>query len=94
MARTCALVGLVAGGLYLVWRVTATMAGVPPWLSLPMLAVDVIGVASVALLTWALWPSVDGRPTYAVDDDTPIDVVTVVRAGAQRIDALLSLIHI
>jgi hypothetical protein len=88
LARTCALVGLVAGGLYLVWRVTATMAGVPLWLSLPMLAVDVIGVASVALLTWALWPSVDGRPTSAVDDDTPIDVVTVVRAGAQRIDAL------
>jgi hypothetical protein len=55
-ARALAAVGLVATCAYLVWRVGFSLHDTDLWLSLPVLAVEVVGFLGAAALTWALWP--------------------------------------
>jgi hypothetical protein len=55
-ARVLAAVGLVAGVIYLAWRVTASLEGAPLWLSIPFLTVEIVGFLGAAALVWALWP--------------------------------------
>ena len=54
--RALAAVGLVATSLYLIWRVGFSMHDTALWLSLPTLAVEIVGFVGAATLTWALWP--------------------------------------
>ena len=56
-ARALAAVGLVATCAYLVWRVGFSLHDTDLWLSLPVLAVEVVGFLGAAALTWALWLS-------------------------------------
>ncbi len=90
-ARVLATVGLVAGFIYLAWRASASLAGAPLWLSVPFLAVEIVGFLGAATLVWALWPMpVPARGVTAhpdPDGPSPLDcaaVDAVVRVHHQR----------
>ena len=55
-ARALATVGLAATLCYLIWRIGFSMHDTELWLSLPTLAVEVVGFLGAIALTWALWP--------------------------------------
>lgn len=78
-ARALAAVGLVATSCYLIWRVGFSMHDTDLWLSLPTLAVEIVGFVGAATLTWALWP-VPARPqsSHRVSAATPVDAVVRV----------------
>jgi hypothetical protein len=55
-ARVLAAFGLSAGAVYLLERLVWSMRGVPLWLALPAVLVELVGFAGSLALTWALWP--------------------------------------
>lgn len=78
-ARALAAVGLVATLCYLVWRVGFSMQDTDLWLSLPTLAVEIVGFGSAAALSWALWPVPTRRATRDAGKVTgPVDAVVRV----------------
>ncbi len=81
-ARALAAVGLVATLCYLIWRVGFSMHDTDLWLSLPTLAVEIVGFVGAATLIWALWPvPARPQPSHRVSAATPVDAV--VRADQQ-----------
>ncbi len=81
-ARALAAIGLAATLSYLIWRVGFTMHDTELWLSLPTLAVEVVGLLGAVALTWALWPVPTRHPASdTVSVTSPVDVV--VRVGGQ-----------
>ena len=81
-ARALATLGLLAGVLYLGWRVAFSWDGASPLMWAVLLAAEVAGLAGTAALTWALWPAPAGRRTEAAestfDGGDPVDVVVRV----------------
>lgn len=84
--RLVAVVGLVFGAAWLVWRCTSSLAGSPVWLSASTLAVEVVGFAAAAMLVWALWPDVHSGPVGADRSTGPVTVV--VRCRDESIEAV------
>lgn len=80
-ARVLTSIGLLTTVGYLVWRIGFSLHDTALWLSLPALAVEIVGFLGAAALAWALWPSPDDRalagdrPPHAPE---PIDVVVRV----------------
>ncbi len=78
-ARALAAVGLAATLCYLIWRVGFSMHDTDLWLSLPTLAVEIVGFVGAVALTWALWPvPARDQTTNEVADTAPVDVVVRV----------------
>lgn len=80
-ARVLTSIGLLTTVGYLVWRVGFSLHDTSLWLSLPTLAVEVVGFLGAGALAWALWPSpADGpvRGDRAAHSPEPIDVVVRV----------------
>lgn len=86
-ARVLALLGLVAGMLYLGWRVALSWQGASPLMWAVLLVAEIAGVLGTAALTWALWPAPTPAPlrTDPVDPG-PCDVV--VRVVDQEVHEL------
>jgi len=83
-ARALATVGLAATLCYLIWRIGFSMHDTDLWLSLPTLAVEVVGFLGAIVLTWALWP-VPAR--HQVSDGVAVaaPVGAVVRVDQQPV---------
>lgn len=82
-ARALATIGLVATLSYLIWRVGFTLHDTDLRLSLPTLAVEVVGFLGALALTWALWPVPTRRQAGdSVGVTSPVDAV--VRVGGQH----------
>ena len=78
-ARALAALGLVATLCYLVWRVGFSMQDTNLWLSLPTLAVEIVGFVGAVALTWALWPVPTRSPASgSVVVTAPVDAVVRV----------------
>lgn len=81
-ARALATLGLLAGVLYLGWRVAFSWDGASPLMWAVLLVAEVAGLAGTAALTWALWPAPGGRRTDAAestfDGGDPVGVVVRV----------------
>lgn len=91
--RALAVTGLIAGVVYLGWRVLCSGNGAPWWLSVPTLSVEALGVVATALLTWAMWWSPlerwnpDLEPYAALDVRASFEaeqVTVMVRAGTRE----------
>ena len=61
LVRGVAVLALVATLGYLAWRATATLNPAAPWLSIPMLVLEIHAAIGLALFTFSLW-DVDRRP--------------------------------
>ncbi|HRB05059.1 MAG TPA: hypothetical protein PLP26_16920, partial [Ilumatobacteraceae bacterium] len=85
-ARAFAVIGLAATLSYLVWRVGFSMYDTDLWLSLPTLAVEVLGFLGALALTWALWPVPTRRQVGdGVSVTSSVDAVdAVVRVGGHH----------
>lgn len=83
-ARALAAVGLAATLCYLIWRVGFSMHDTELWLSLPTLAVEIVGFLGATALTWALWP-VPARYQASRDIAVTSRVDAVVRVDRQSI---------
>jgi cellulose synthase (UDP-forming) len=69
-----AVVALVAGLVYLMWRVLSTMQGAPVWLTVPLYGCEVLAwlsLAGFAFVTWTVRPS----PRPAIGSLPRIDVL-------------------
>lgn len=80
-ARALTAVGLAATLCYLIWRVGFSMHDTDLWLSLPTLAVEIVGFLGALTLTWALWPVPErrqARGTVTVTVANPVDAVVRV----------------
>ena len=84
-ARALTVAGLCATVAYLVWRVAFSLHGVPLWLSIPALGVELVGLLGAALLAWALWPAAVADPSDPSGPEPvwppsidPVDVVDAV----------------
>jgi len=97
VGRQLSIVALVVSVAYLVWRSVWSLhskSGVVAWwLALPTLVLEISGVATVALLVWALWRSGTDdsiAPTSARPTKLDYDVVVVATARtAQDLRATL-----
>ena len=76
-ARVLAMLGLVAGVLYLGWRVAVSWQGASPLMWATLLLAETVGLAGTAALTWALWPAPTARRAE-VAGIAPVDVVVRV----------------
>lgn len=84
-ARGLVVLGLVASVAYLAVRAALTLSGVPVVMSIPALAIEVVGAMAAGLLAWALWPAprtsgdaVDEMSNRADREVPPADVVVAV----------------
>ena len=75
--RGLAVVALLVTTVYLAWRVAFTVDPAAPWLSIPLVVLEIHAALGLALFTFSLW-DVDRRP-HAED----------VRASDQRIAVLI-----
>jgi len=88
-ARVLALLGLVAGVLYLGWRIAFSWQGASPLMWAALLVAEAAGLMGTAALTWALWPAPAARGADAVDIGEVDVVVRVVDHELHEVRATL-----
>lgn len=90
--RSLALVGVVVGAAYLIWRAGWTMSGANPWLAYPLFIAEVHGYLTFllfVLMAWDISPPRKGQapPDVTVDFfiptyNEPYQVLAITIAGA------------
>lgn len=82
-ARALTTVGLIAALVYLSWRALYSLSGTRLWLSVPVLAVEVVAALGAAVLAWALWPAPAVHVVSLAGPETPAPTDVVVRVSGQ-----------
>ena len=77
--RTAATAAIVAGGVYLTWRLAASLSVGTLWLGLPLLLGEIWGFSQLLILTFQGW-NVTGReipPRVLGDDEEPVAIPVI-----------------
>jgi cellulose synthase (UDP-forming) len=83
-----AVVALVVTGIYLWWRVTATLPPDALWIGLPMLLLEVHAAIGLFLFAFGLW-DVDRRPATREVDTTDARIAVLVPTYDEPVEVLL-----
>lgn len=70
-ARVLTVLGLLAGVLYLGWRVAVSWQGASPLMWAALLVAETVGLLGTAALTWALWPNPARNAAAGSDGQSP-----------------------
>lgn len=81
IGRWACAVGTIAGLAYLLWRAGRSLVGTSPFVSLPALVVEVVGVLATTLLAWALWTRPEPRWVPGLDRVTGLVAAELTDAG-------------
>ncbi len=84
IGRLASVVALCFGAAYLGWRITSTLSGVPVWLAITTLVVEIVGFVAVAVYVWAMWHSPQHRRPVSLTDNVGV----IIRSAAGDIGAL------
>lgn len=82
--RLASVVALCFGAAYLGWRITSTLSGVPVWLAITTLIVEIVGFISVAVYVWAMWHAPQHRQPVSLTDNVGV----IIRSAAGDVGAL------
>ena len=88
VVRGIAVAALVASGIYLTWRATATLDLAAWWASIPLLVLEIHATLGLAMFAFSLW-DVDRRPAHRDVRSTPLRIAVLVPTYNEGIEILL-----